>query len=155
MKKYKSIKIDFINERIANWGDSSEKPDLETIFPWFNVGITPENHRDKYGNYQWGVEVTVKEVDGEQGSQTVTECKSVLKPMQPTEEQVRLHKKKRYVEEIRKHYTINDEIALMKDAIKAQEKGEKVPAEFSEMETTRKQIMVTVNEEIQNDLKGP
>lgn len=146
-----SIRIKFIDNKIrAIIPAGRQKPDFETIFP-DSVAKGIDELLDKYGNGQYEISVTVKEVDGE----SVTECKPIRKPMQPTEEQVRLHKKKRYVEEIRKHYTINDEIALMKDAIKAQEKGEKVPAEFSEMETTRKQIMVTVNEEIQNDLKGP
>jgi len=109
MKKYKSIKIEFLDNKITGYSPTSEKPDFETIFPWFQP---PQELFDKYGNYQHEVDVTVKEVSDDAGKQTVTECKPILKPLPPTEEQKTAYYKTQVKQRIKDRYSIDDEIAI-------------------------------------------
>lgn len=145
-----SIEIFFdSNNKYCGFQQADDKKiDYEKYFP-DSLKDEIQNKTDKYGNGQYEISVTVKEVTDEMGTHTVTECKSIRVPMMPNAEQIEAYKKKRYVEEIRKSYSIDDEIALIKDAIKA----DKIPAEFTAMETLREEKKAAVQIEIQNDLE--
>ena len=131
--KTKRLKLDD-NGYIVGVLPSSKPADYKTIFP-AHAFTTPEELRDEYGNALYTVTVTEEEVtatglDGEDETTTVKRVDIVPVPQTPTAEQTETVRKKTIVREIRKQYTVDDEIAELREAIVALSKGEKLPEDF-------------------------
>lgn len=111
---------------------------------------TPSSLHDLYFNHKWWLEKYSTE-EGE------LRYRPVLKPMRPTDEQIALHKKKRYVEEIRKVYTQDDEIAITKKITEKLLNGETPLPEdvraFKDMQDFVRERKDRVRQEIEEDLK--
>ena len=79
-----------------------QQPDYKDIFP--DIAM-PEDLLDEYGNGQYELKVT----DGKDGKKVEV----VHSPMMPTQEQKDKVYKQKVVSEIRKKYSVDDEIALL------------------------------------------
>lgn len=146
-----SIRLKFVDGKIRGIIPAGlQKPDYETIFPDIEI---PEELLDKYGNGQYEIQVTVKEVDG----QTVTECKPILKPKRPTDEQITKYKNRRYAEEVHTRYSQDDEIAITKKITEKLLNGETPLPEdvqaFKDMQDFVRGRKDRVRQEIEEDLK--
>jgi hypothetical protein len=124
-----SHRAKYVNGKLAGWIPAGrQSPDYEMIFP--DSFPCPGEMQDEYGNFCYELKNPGTE-----------KAEFVKADVQPTAEQTSKVRKRRIAEDMRKAgYDRDDEIALIKDAIKALADGKPLPNEFTEMESVRQDL---------------
>jgi len=143
------IRRDDKNKIIAVIYAGRNKPvDYIDYFSKKTAEQVPDAKLDEYGNGQYEIQVT--EMQTEEGAHKAVQ---VVKHRQvPTAEQIEKRRKQLITQNLRKEYDINDEIALVKDAINALQVGKEISVDYTNLELAREAAKQDADNEIEADL---